>query len=162
MRRICLITLTVITLIAVLPKTINGGISKFSLNDVLSAWYCAPSTIQIAEAAILHQETGNGRVMVTEQSRKEGSEGILQIRVGMVDHINDIVGYRKYTYNDRFDPGKSKSMFRDFQSHYNPKGDVDIACHIWNAGQNRVKGRWHLTEDYRASVNAYINKVLKY
>ena len=64
--------------------------------------------------------------------------GLLQIRPIMVKDCNRILekrGSRKrYTLRDRYSVSKSKEMFILYQSHYNPKGNVERAIRLWNGG----------------------------
>ena len=113
------------------------------------------STIDMVALAVLHRESRGGAVVETEASRREGSVGPMQIQMGMLEHINRICN-KRYRSEDRLNLEKSMQMFKDFQSYYNPSGDIDLAAHIWNAGQNRVRERWHLTEQYRADVRSYL------
>lgn len=149
-----------ITILLLLVYTsINGGETTIRMDDIAPPWYCAPSKLDILESAVSYQESRHGTITVTPQSIKEGAVGMLQIRKGMVDYLNQINGYRKYTYADRNNPIKAKEMFREFQTRFNPEFDIDYGCHIWNAGQNRVRERWHLTSKYRKEVWKYINTI---
>lgn len=44
--------------------------------------------------------------------------GILQLHKVYVDDANRIVGYKKYSYNDRYDVSKSEEMARIVLTHY--------------------------------------------
>ena len=44
--------------------------------------------------------------------------GILQLHKVYVDDANCIIGYKKYTYNDRYDVRKSEEMTRIVLTHY--------------------------------------------
>ena len=44
--------------------------------------------------------------------------GVLQIHKIMVDDVNRIAGYKKFTYKDRWSPVKSKQIARDYFNHY--------------------------------------------
>lgn len=149
MRSITIILLFVYT-------SINGGEPMG-----LPPWYCAPSKETILLSAVSYNESRHGTITVTPQSIKEGAVGRLQIRKGMVDYLNSINGYRKYTYADRNDPVKSREMFMEFQLRHNPDFDIDYGCHIWNAGQNNVRNRWHKTNRYRKEAWDYINKTTR-
>ena len=146
-----------ITIILLLVYTsINGGEPMG-----LPPWYCAPSKETILLSAVSYNESRHGTITVTPQSIKEGAEGRLQIRKGMVDYLNSINVYRKYTYADRNDPAKSREMFMEFQLRHNPDFDIDYGCHIWNAGQNNVRNRWHKTDKYRKEAWEYINRTTR-
>lgn len=77
--------------------------------------------------------------------------GYLQISKGMVTACNRIVGYKKYTFNDRYDKDKSIEMFYLFQNKYNPTGDIEKGIRMWNGGTGyTIK-----------STNGYYKKVMK-
>ena len=77
--------------------------------------------------------------------------GCLQISKEMVTACNRIVGYKKFTFNDRYDKNKSAEMFCLFQGKYNPTGDIEKGIRMWNGGvRYKVK-----------STNKYYNKVIK-
>jgi len=65
----------------------------------------------------------------------ENAAGVLQIRPVMVRAINRIVGYEKFTLEDRWNIGKSKEMFIIFQDYFNPLWDAEVAARIWNGGE---------------------------
>lgn len=64
--------------------------------------------------------------------------GLLQIRPIMVKDCNRILERRgsnkRYTLRDRYNPVKSREMFILYQSHYNPKGNIERAIRLWNGG----------------------------
>lgn len=153
--------LLTITLIVFTLLRITGG-NPMEFERKQQVWQAAPKSIDIALLGVMYQETRFGVRRVSKQSIAEGSVGLLQIQKGMVDYLNKRIGYSKYSYDDRYNDEKSIQMFYDYQSMHNPEGDVDLACHIWNAGNGRVAERWHLTEAYRSAVNTYINKNLRY
>lgn len=59
--------------------------------------------------------------------------GVLQIRKVIVDDCNRILGYNKYSYEDRKDSLKSVEMFNVIQDHYNPDKDLHFALKLWNS-----------------------------
>lgn len=59
--------------------------------------------------------------------------GVLQIRKVIVDDCNRILGYNKYTYEDRKDSLKSVEMFNVIQDYYNPEHDKHFALKLWNS-----------------------------
>lgn len=59
--------------------------------------------------------------------------GVLQITPILVDDANRIIGYDKYTYEDRYDSVMSVEMFNVIQSYYNPTRDIHLALKIWNS-----------------------------
>lgn len=67
-------------------------------------------------------------------NKKEDAVGYLQIRKIMLREANRILGYEKYTLEDRFSIEKSIEIFITVQKFHNPKLDYKIACMIWNEG----------------------------
>lgn len=82
----------------------------------------------------------------------EGAAGLLQIRHIMVREVNRFVGYKKYTYRDRWDRNKSIEMFIIYQNNLNPKWDFEKAARLWNGGN-----RGHL----KKTTKKYWKKVKK-
>lgn len=76
--------------------------------------------------------------------------GILQIHKVMVDDCNRIAGFKKFTYEDRKDPAKSREMFRVYTDHYTPSWDAELVAKRWNGGP---KGETKpATKEYWAKV----------
>ena len=80
--------------------------------------------------------------------------GYLQISEILVRECNRIVGYKKYTYADRYDKQKSIEMFIDYQEHYNPDGNMERAIRLWNSGDLKCMTR-------KASTEGYYQRVMK-
>lgn len=59
--------------------------------------------------------------------------GVLQIRKVIVDDCNRILGYDKFSYEDRKDSLKSVEMFNIIQGYYNPEKDMHFALKLWNS-----------------------------
>lgn len=78
--------------------------------------------------------------------------GYLQISEILVRECNRIVGYKKYTYADRYDKQKSMDMFIDYQEHYNPDGNMERAIRLWNSGDLKCMTRKARTEGYYQRV----------
>lgn len=83
--------------------------------------------------AIAHVESnGNPMAVCGDQV------GLLQIRPIMVRDCNRILAKRgsskRYSLRDRYNPVKSREMFVIYQSHYNPKDNVERAIRLWNGG----------------------------
>ena len=81
--------------------------------------------------------------------------GLLQIRPILVRDCNRILELRgsskRYTLKDRYNASKSREMFILYQSHYNPKGNIERAIRLWNGGFGyTIKG-----------TQSYYNKVKK-
>ncbi len=92
-------------------------------------------------------------------NKEEEAVGILQIRPIMLNHANEIVGYKRFSLEDRWCPEKSKEIFWVVQNDGNPGMFLDQACHLWNAGI-KDKRRWTITEGYRALVEAQYIKIV--
>ena len=68
--------------------------------------------------------------------------GILQLHKVYVDDANRIVGYKKYSYNDRYDVRKSEEMTRIVLTHYGKHYErktgkrctVEVLARIHNRG----------------------------
>lgn len=64
--------------------------------------------------------------------------GLLQIRPILVRDCNRILAKRgstkRFSLKDRYSASKSREMFVLYQSHYNPKGNVERAIRLWNGG----------------------------
>lgn len=92
-------------------------------------------------------------------NQKENAVGILQIRPIMVREANKIVGYEKYTLDDRWNREKSIELFWDVQNYHNPEMILEDVCHYWNSGQVDKKN-WKATEEYRQEVSLIYNRLL--
>ncbi len=62
------------------------------------------------------------------------AKGILQIWPCMVKDVNRILGYEKYTLEDRLDDKKAIEMFWVYQIYYNPEMNTDKMARIWCGG----------------------------
>lgn len=91
-----------------------------------------------------------------------GCVGFLQITKICVRQCNIWLKQEKskkrYTYNDRLDPEKSKEMFILTQKHLNPKNDIEHAIRLWNGGRNYKKRK---TDGYYKKVMKIYNKAGK-
>jgi hypothetical protein len=76
--------------------------------------------------------------------------GILQIHKVMVDDVNRIVGYKKFTYEDRRSPKKSREMFRIYCKHYSKGASDEVIARRWNGGP---------TGDKKSATKEYWRKV---
>lgn len=59
--------------------------------------------------------------------------GVLQITPICLQQANNIVGYARYSLNDRLDSLKSVEMFNVIQDKMNPEHDFHFALKIWNS-----------------------------
>lgn len=86
--------------------------------------------------------------------------GILQITKGLVRETNNILARKgsdkRFTYQDRWDPDKSKEMFIILQEHFNKTHNIEKAIKWWNLGfysKNLSRGN-----GYYAKVMRHYNK----
>jgi len=79
---------------------------------------------------------------------KENAAGCLQIRPIALKEVNRILGYKKYTLNDRWSRVKSIEMFNVIKSNIKSPTDERIA-RTWNGGYNFSK----------SSTDAYWQKI---
>ncbi len=78
--------------------------------------------------------------------------GYLQISKVLVRQVNQILGTKAYTYNDRYDKQKSIEMFIIFQEHYNREGNMEMAIRLWCSGDLRCMSRKRASEGYYRRV----------
>ena len=102
---------------------------------------------RVLKAIATVESNGNPRAVCGDQV------GLLQIRPIMVRDCNRILEKRgsskRYSLRDRYNPVKSREMFVLYQSHYNPKGNVERAIRLWNGGSGyTIRG----TQKYYAKV----------
>lgn len=95
---------------------------------------------------LCHLESDNGINMYNEV---EDAVGYIQIRPIMVKEVNGILGYNKYTLNDRWSKEKSFEMFKIYQDFVNPNYDETLACRYWNGGRSG---------NIKSSTNVYVEK----
>ena len=124
-----------IFLFAVVGLTLPQSITEFDKAELIQA--------------IIQVESGGDPSAVGDNGE---AVGILQIHKVMVDDCNRIVGSKKFSYEDRKDPDKSKEMFRIYTDHYTPDWNPEKASRRWNAGP---KG------DKKSSSAGYWEKVKK-
>lgn len=69
-------------------------------------------------------------------ARSSSGDGLLQILPqgsgGYLDEANRLAGYQKYSNNDRFCPEKTRLIWEDVMSYWNPKKDVHKAIRFHN------------------------------
>jgi hypothetical protein len=56
-----------------------------------------------------------------------------------VEDVNRILGYQKYTLEDRMDDKKAEEMFWIYQNHYNPEMSFEKMCRIQCGGPDGYK-----------------------
>ncbi len=83
-------------------------------------------------AAIIHVES---RGDTLAHNIKEDAVGVLQIRPIMVKEVNRVLGFDKYTLQDRWDKQKSIEMFNVIR-HNTPHPTNEKVARNWNGGPN--------------------------
>jgi len=79
------------------------------------------------QALIWVESRGN-----TKAIGKGDCVGVLQLTKIYVMECNRLLGFKKYSYDDRFDSLKSIEMFTLIQSVYNPEKDINKAMFYHN------------------------------
>lgn len=79
------------------------------------------------EAIIWKESRGNTNAVGTSNDI-----GVLQITPIIIEDCNRILGYNKYTLDDRYSREKSIEIFNIIQAYYNPQKDFNLALKIWN------------------------------
>ncbi len=87
--------------------------------------------------------------------------GCLQISKILVRQCNQILGYKKYTYQDRLDKEKSHEMFIVYQEYFNKEGNMEKAIRLWNSGDLNCMRRKSRTEGYYQRVMNKFNQLAK-
>ena len=108
--------------------------------------------------AVAQVESGGNTKVVNSA----GCIGLLQITKKCVKQCNIWLeqdkSKKRYTYDDRLDPEKSKEMFILTQKHLNPKNDIEHAIRLWNGGSHYKKKS---TEGYYRKVMKFYNEAGK-
>jgi len=99
--------------------------------------------------AVCAVESGGNPLAVGDGGR---AAGIAQIWAITVKDTNRFAG-TKYTLNDRFDPEKSRQIFRLYTEHYGKGRSDQFKARIWNGGP---------TGNTKKSTIAYWNKIKKH
>jgi hypothetical protein len=89
--------------------------------------------------AIIQVESGGNSLQI---NFSEQAIGLLQIRKVMLNEVNRIVGYEKYTIKDCLDSLKSIEIYWTVQSFWNPTNDFKTGAIIWN-GRSKHNHYWN-------------------
>ena len=100
--------------------------------------------------AMAEVESGHNPNVV---SKNKQYVGYLQISKICVREANNIVGYQKYNYDDRFDKDKSIEIFLLIQKRHNPTNNINLAMRLWSQGLEAKK--------YKFQETNYTKKVMK-
>lgn len=104
-------------------------------------------------AAIIWYESSNGTILTNPN---EPSVGITQQHTCVVDDVNEYLGYKKYSYNDRLDPVKSIEIFILYQARYNPEFNIEKAARVWNGGPDGLSNP--KTIKYWSNIKKFMQK----
>jgi hypothetical protein len=130
----------ILTVLLMLPISINAQTEKFDWNPVMDA------IIQV-------ESRGNAKA----HNPIGDCAGILQITPCLVSECNKILKEKKstkrYTKDDRYNVTKSKEMFVLMQEKYNPGHNVEKAIRCWNSG---------FCKDWKNRSTGYYKKVMKH
>ena len=130
----------ILTVLLMLPISINAQTEKFDWNPVMDA------IIQV-------ESRGNAKA----HNPIGDCAGILQITPCLVSECNKILKEKKstkrYTKADRYNASKSKEMFVLMQEKYNPGHNVEKAIRCWNSG---------FCKDWKNRSTGYYKKVMKH
>lgn len=141
-------------------KTIKTLTVVFGMSLVSSLMPAEAKTINVSNRlidAIMIVESEKDRYAVGDGGK---AIGMAQIHKICVDDVNRIIGEKKYTYDDRKSPAKSRQMMRIYLSYYGAryerltkqKATPEILAKIWNGGPNGWK---------KYATVAYAKKVMK-
>ena len=86
-------------------------------------------------AAVIHVES---RGDINAHNVGEDAVGVLQIRPIMVQEVNRVLGFDKYTLQDRWDKQKSIEMFNVIREN-TPNPTNEKVARNWNGGPNGYK-----------------------
>ena len=128
---------------------INYATSSFEVVMVKTTPIIQDSLID----AIIHVESRGDSMAY---NAKEDAVGVLQIRPIMLREVNRLLGYNKYTLNDRWNVAKSKEMFNIVKANIkNPTNERVARC--WNGGYSGNNKK--ATLPYWIKVKNQINKI---
>ena len=100
--------------------------------------------------SVVKVESNNGRYLFNEI---ENAIGVSQIRPIMIEEVNQILGYNKYSHEQAWDSITSFNIFKDFQKHFNPDFDLERGSRLWNGGRSGME---------KESTLSYYEKILIY
>lgn len=155
MKRLLLIILVFICFVFKTKNECNSGIymniEKYTYDDYLEEQevkYLNMKLDSILQIISFVESSFN----IFAYNEIEEAAGILQIRPIMVAEVNQIVGYKKFTLDDRWCKEKSYQMFKIYQDFVNPQYDEILAARFWNGGRSG---------DKKTATNIYVDKFLQ-
>lgn len=164
-KRDCIIGITTLSIVVILYGiyVVSKQIIEFNKNDIIEnndieLIYSSIDKTNLLIQSIAEVESGYDSLAVNKEST---ARGYLQILEGTVKDINRILKEDRFNCSDnpeigcRFSIKKSEEMFKIYQKHYNPKGDIETAIRIWNGGPNYTKEN---TDEYFKKVMKVYNK----
>lgn len=156
----CAFTLFFVITLSVIPiRSLDGEIYFTNRYKLIKAYeleiYKDKHREMMLKSIIQVESSGK----VDAYNKSEDAVGVLQIRPIMLRHANMIVGYERYTLDDRWCMDTSIEIFWIVQEYHNPNMWLDQACHLWNAGIPN-KNKWGITEGYREKVSIEYNRLM--
>lgn len=152
--------LTLFLLFAIFPNLSNKAAQTGKINE-LSGIYQQFISNDKNKALIDHYKNLLGAMLFKESSYGKctvgdngNAIGVLQLHKTMIDEANRILGYEKYTYDDRASIEKSIEVFLIYQEYWNPTRNIETAARIWNAGPDAMTSNQAL--DYWTSIQYYM------
>lgn len=107
----------------------------------------------------IEQVESEGRTNITSRDGKY--VGCLQISEILVRECNQIVGEKRFSYDDRLSRAKSHEMFIVYQEHFNPDGNMEKAIRLWNSGDLRCMTCKSRTEGYYRRVMSKFDQLAR-
>ena len=159
MKKLCIIILILFTV----PLCSFAPNKKVSIIDIWETKpICRDIMLEYRKVKILNAIIKIEKPRTLQQAKdaykRELAVGILQIRPVMVDEVNRILGYRKYSHYDAADSTKAVEMFFIYQDRYNSKYLPNKAAYLWVAGSNYNRA----TTTQWKNINSYWNRVKTY
>lgn len=129
---------------------------NFQVNECMATTLQSGKSVNIEEIKQQYDYTDliNAIIQVESKGDEKAKSpngqccGILQITSILVKEVNNIVGYKRYSLDDRFSKEKSIEMFYILQNRHNPSHNIRKAISLWNGGE------WY----YKKVMTYYNNK----
>ena len=158
---ICIIVLSILSLSIPITAVVKNNNEIKAQKEASRTRYCVFRSIEKREIlvdAIGEYESHNDS---TAKNKNSSASGHLQILKVMIDEANNISGYKKYEYQDRYNKQTAIEIFNLIQNKYNPKGDIEKAIRLWNGGPHyNVKSTQTYYENVRSIYNKKIDEQL--
>lgn len=151
MKRIILIV--GLSLFVIVTRQTYKVVTKFEIKDAAILNIENPEInkskqLDLMFKSIAYVESKNGIFL---NDTTHDAIGIIQIRPVMITEVNRIIGYDKYSLDDRWNHDKSFEIFKIYQDYYNPNYHLEKGIRIWNGGPTGHK---------KTATLIYLKKVL--